>query len=97
MNDVEGLQNQIENLSNRLDIALHKLAEYQRVVAGAVSDGVYHNNDFWWHELCRLEREQKGGTTLHAPDEGDSPAEEEFTNPYLLSAQEIERTLALRR
>jgi hypothetical protein len=37
------------------------------------------------------------GPTLAAPDEGDSPAEEEFTNPYLLSAQEIERTLALRR
>lgn len=35
--------------------------------------------------------------TLAAPDEEDSPDADDDTNPYLLSAQEIERTLALRR
>jgi hypothetical protein len=30
-------------------------------------------------------------------DEGDSPDADDNYNPYLLSAQEIERTLALRR
>ena len=30
-------------------------------------------------------------------DEGDSTAEEEVTNPYLLSGEELERTEALRR
>lgn len=29
-------------------------------------------------------------------DEGDSPEEEEFTNPYLLSGEELDRAIALR-
>ncbi len=57
-NDVQDMQVQVENTANRLDAALHKLAEYQRVVAGAVKDGVYKNNDYWWHELKRLANEQ---------------------------------------
>lgn len=57
-NDVVGLQGQVENISNRLDNALHKLAEYQRVVAGAVKGGLYENDNHWWHELCRLANEQ---------------------------------------
>ena len=57
-NDVEGLQVQVGNTSNRLDTALHKLAEYQRVVAGVVKDGVYRNDNYWWHELKRLANEQ---------------------------------------
>lgn len=57
-NDVEGLQQQVENISNRFDTALHKLADYQRVVAGAVKGGVYENDNYWWHELCRLANEQ---------------------------------------
>lgn len=61
MSDIESLQQQVENVSNRLDTALHKLAEYQRVVAGAVRFGVYEKDAYWWHELCRLEREQSGG------------------------------------
>lgn len=68
MNDVESLQQQVENVSDRLDAALHKLAEYQRVVAGAVQFGVYEKDAYWWRELCRLEQEQKGGLTPRAAD-----------------------------
>lgn len=30
-------------------------------------------------------------------DEGDSSGDEEFTNPYLLSGEELDRAIALRR
>ena len=63
-NDVVGLQKQVEIISNKLDTALHTLADYQRVVAGAVKGGVYENDNHWWRELCRLANEQAVEHTL---------------------------------
>lgn len=57
-NDLQDMQVQAENTANRLDTALHTLEEYQRVVAGAVKDGVYANDNYWWRELKRLANEQ---------------------------------------
>lgn len=48
------------------------------------------------YALGYLQDEQAAEQCVEA-DEGDSPDEEEFTNPYLLTASEIDRTLALHR
>jgi hypothetical protein len=41
-------------MNNTIVAQAEKIAEMQRVIDGAVREGVYCKDGHWWNELCRL-------------------------------------------
>ena len=60
-------------------------------ILGAVNQGVYANDNYWWKQLKRLAEEIESEAlcpTKRAPDAGDSAASTDILQASALSASE---------
>jgi hypothetical protein len=81
------------------------LIHWRSLKTGATGHGTKAFPKDQAESICDGLNKQDKGLLIHwiaaehgvESDEGDSADEEEFTNPYLLSGEELDRTEALRR